>query len=475
MFVRPCVHPLAQQATRRTFYHLYDHHMSVSPSSANLLYITDNSILVLRLGDPAFTALVATNTLPEFPAYPTYWDEYTTYVNEYQPDPAGYRIRSTANSQIAASGQQPCVLGIGSNAWLYDTDGLPSNSVNGYLAVAPCYTIPVGAEMDTALDFPKVISILRDDGLIIQSSPFNAYRETYAEGGIRQVVTVNGSSYWLSGMGSNDWGVRYLESGSNATLSISSDSVDAPGYYDTHGIAINNGQLFGTDSTLDTNFGGIYSIGNGLPTTAASSTLLNGFSGASDGIWTFVFENVSSIWAAVVQDPVTNQPGNIEQFVLLAGSWVPQGAIVLDENLPIYSIAGRHEAGPSTGGAQHFVVFAASEKTLYRYDATLASASPLATAVPGQYFRGVALPPSCSYTSSPTPTATPSTTPSASDTACPTFNLVTPLAIDSTVAVVRLGDYAVHDYNVIYSSLGWAYPGTHIGVFIQKFPIAQQH
>ena len=59
---------------------------------------------MLRLGDPAFTTLLATNTLPEFPAYPTYWDERTSYANEYQPDPAGFLIRSTANSRTSSNG-----------------------------------------------------------------------------------------------------------------------------------------------------------------------------------------------------------------------------------------------------------------------------------------------------------------------------------------------------------------------------------
>ena len=415
---------------------------------------------MLRLGDPAFTSLLATSTLPEFPAYPTYWDEHTSYIDEYQPDPAGYLIRSTANSRTTAYGQQPCVLGVGSDAWLYDTDGLPSNSENNFLAVAPCFTIPVGSDMGTALESPKVITILRDDGHTIQTAPFLSYTETYSEGGIRQAVTVDGTGYWLAGLGANDWGVRYLVNGTNYTTSVTGNTAGTPGYNDARGLTVFNDQLYGSDSELDDGWAGMFSIGVGLPTTASSTTLLPGTHGDRRGVWTFCFENSTSIWAAITEDDGVAPPGNIGRFVLLSGAWTQHGNdVVLDHDLPVYSITGRYEYNIATGNQRHFIAYANTDQTLYRYDASTRSSSVLATAPPGQHYRGVALPPSCSTSPTPTSSVTASTTASPSNTPCPTFAALPPLGAGGDIVVVRLGDYAIHDYNVVLGSLGWAYPG----------------
>ena len=183
------------------------------------LALLADDVLVLRLGDPEFTALLATSTLPAFPAYPTYWDEIT---------PSGDVIRSTPNHRDFSGGQRPCTLGVGVDEWTYDTDGLPSNSEDGFLAVAPCYTIPVGANMETALNNPKVISVFQQTG-VSETALLLSYNESYASGGIRQAATVDGSTYWLSGMGSSDWGFRVFSSGGGATTSVAGDNPDDPG------------------------------------------------------------------------------------------------------------------------------------------------------------------------------------------------------------------------------------------------------
>ena len=123
----------------------------------------------------------------------------------------------------------PCTLGVGYDLWLYDTDGLPSNSESLFLAVAPCFTIPVGSSMSAALDYPKVITILRGDGIVIQTAPFEAYDLVFADAGLRQVATVDGSAYWLAGIASEEWGFRYLVAGNNYTTLVSSSDASLPG------------------------------------------------------------------------------------------------------------------------------------------------------------------------------------------------------------------------------------------------------
>ena len=177
-------------------------------------------MLVLRLGDPAFTTALASGSLPSSPAYPTYWDEVT---------PAGAVVRTNANHRDASNGLAPCTLGVGVGDWLYDTDGLPSNSADGLLAIAPCFTIPAGAPMRGALDVAKTISVLRSSGYATEAGLVLSYNTSYALGGVRQAATIDGSTYWLAGMGGLDWGFRAVTAGGGASTSISGTSSADPG------------------------------------------------------------------------------------------------------------------------------------------------------------------------------------------------------------------------------------------------------
>ena len=372
-----------------------------------------DSVVVLRLGDAAFTTLAATGAFAGYePAYPTYWDEY---------DIAGTLMHSAPNAQVSSGSVVPCTLGVGNGEWLYDTDGLPSLSVDKTVAIAPCFTIPVGADIASALDARKVISVLGGNGVATQTTPFAAFTESFANGGVRQAVTIDGTAFWLAGMGSFQWGFRYLASpSSNVTSLISSNSESQPGYYDARGLTIYDGQLYASDSSLDAGWAGVFTLGSGLPTTATlgDEALLPGFDGDEPSVWTFVFENATSIWVAVDAEP--GYEGNIEQFVLSSGSWIPQGLVHLDVDVPVYSIAGRVETSAATVWEAHFVVYGTAAGALYRYDSVLHATTLIATPTTGEHFRGVVLPPLCPPSATATPTAsmtsTATATPSSSGT-----------------------------------------------------------
>ena len=179
-----------------------------------------DNVLVLRLGDPAFTATLASGTLPAFPAYPTYWDEIT---------PDGVIVRTSVNHRDTSGGQVPCTLGVGVERWLYDTDGLPSNSADGLLAIAPCFTVPVGSYIGAGLDRAKTITVMRSSGAATEVGLVLAYNSSYSLGGIRQAATVDGSRYWLSGMGGLDWGFRTFTVGGGYSTSVSGNDPTGPG------------------------------------------------------------------------------------------------------------------------------------------------------------------------------------------------------------------------------------------------------
>ena len=82
---------------------------------------------------------------------------------------------------------------------------------------------------------------------------------------------------------------------------ITGSSSSYPGYNDARAIGVFSGQVYGTDSSADAGWAGIYTLGSGLATAASSppAALLLGFDGNSLNPWTFVFEpNGLGVWVA---------------------------------------------------------------------------------------------------------------------------------------------------------------------------------
>jgi hypothetical protein len=95
-------------------------------------------------------------------------------------------------------------------------------------AASPCFAIPAGGSM--TLDAPKVISVLEYDGVPRQAGPYYDYLGDFANGGVRQVASVDGTSYYISGTSSEYWGLRYLPSvTANASVIVSGQDDGQPG------------------------------------------------------------------------------------------------------------------------------------------------------------------------------------------------------------------------------------------------------
>ena len=189
-----------------------------------------------------------------------------------------------------------------------------------------------------------------------------------------------------------------------------------PGKVDLRGVGMYGGTLYVTDSTLDTGFGGVTSVGADNVTTraATNATLLPGLSG-NDSPWGFVFQNATSLWVADTGDPATY---NILHYVRSGGGqWTldPVG-VLLENGTEVYSIAGQ-----AASGGDYFL-YATTPTTLYSYNTRTRAATVIATAPQNSVWRGVALVPAnaawiaASSSATPTPTSTPTVTPTTTRT-----------------------------------------------------------
>ena len=401
----------------------------------------------MRLGDPAFTSFLNSPSFDQgsTPSYPVYFDEY---------DIGGSLLSSFALPAVATSPTQPaCTLGKGLGAWLYDSDGLASNSVDMTIALIPCYNTNAGDEV--SLDTTKVIATLDSFGETALSAPIDAtYLSPFANAGIRQVATVNGSGFWIAGTASDEWGFRYVADMASTTSSfVSGYNSNEPGYYDARGVTIFNGQLYATDSSLDPGWAAVFTMGTGLPLSEDHDpdALLPGFDGITPSPWTFVFQNESSLWVAVTD--TAGVPGAVENYVYDpdAGAWESVLVVPFDYVNPVYSTTGRYENNAQTGFQTHYIVYGSSQSAWYRYDSVTDGAGPATlVAVPGdgQWFRAVALPPCGGQRSaSPSPSQTRSASASASATASYSPSASPTAHFHSTsILIARLGDGSSASY-----------------------------
>ena len=191
-----------------------------------------------------------------------------------------------------------------------------------------------------------------------------------------------------------------------------STSSGSPGGYDARAVGIYStpthaSQLFGTDSTLDAGWNAIFSMGTGLPTTTAVSSVQLSFASP----WTFVFASQTAVYVA---DDSNIAFANV--FVALSSgiTWAAGTPISLDTTSPVYSLTGA--TNPTSG---NFVLYACTSSKLYSYDTLFNLKTLIATAPANSVFRGVAMPPSVGMLAATPPTtrsATTSATASASVT-----------------------------------------------------------
>ena len=309
-------------------------------------------------------------------AWPVRVDEVDTVTN------ATYRTLSLPSS--SGGGAPACTLGTASTTnWNQMADGLSSNSQDGQFAIVPCFNIPAGDDM--TMISSKSIFLIDKHGSITSSSPIYPYVGDGDLSGWRQVASVDGTSFYLTGASSDLWGVRYVPSLTSRTTFFVAGSAGpaSPGYTDARGIGFHSTQglvaTAGPTDAGDSIF--VASSSAALPTTDNNNAyVLNSITTLN--AWSFVVQQASRIWFSA--DFGAGAHGSI---VLWDSSLATP--VTVDPNYPIFSIVGRTEAWSSG----HFVIYGASQAGVYRVDTNTSTVTLVRAPVSGEFIRGVALPP----------------------------------------------------------------------------------
>ena len=303
-----------------------------------------------------------------------------------------------------------CTLTAGNGGWTYDHDGFPANSENRNLAFTVCYNEAPGTTVSLlgpyGVDVGKTIAVMDWTGAITFSAPILGFATggSAFESGIRQAATVDGTAYWVVGEATGGaYGYVYIPSLTSPTplVQLSGKTPAQPGWFDARAVVTYRGALYGVDSVEDIGWGGVFTIGSGLPAVASNpaAVLLPGFSGTAS-LWTIVFQSPTIIWAAIDSGTYGTSLGSVVSFTLSAGNWAQSTAIIVDAFNAVYSLAGRFEGA-------NFVLFTSTATTVYRIDTTVGNPCSIYSAPSGSVFRGVALSPcSPSTSSTPTPSST---------------------------------------------------------------------
>lgn len=358
---------------------------------------------------------------------------------------------------LPSTGSIACTLAKGSElasasrvSWNYDAEGWPSNSVDWALHLLPCYNRTAGLLTRQTASTGRVIAVTRRNraytGPVSPSMFLTSFVSLpvadYAgargsDSGVKQVASLNGTSFWISGIAQSNYGYRYLPSitasrtvlvcGMAGTEHRGTGFVE-PGTTSSRGITIYAGQLYGASAeSLETTWGGLYGIGAGLPKTASSSSssVVTRVWGISNTMvnaprveynpFTFVIESPTSIWVAQDLGPGSRaaivhytQPAGSTK-VLRANKWVPRSSpfVVPGERQPVYSLAGRIERVPDdvddvadndNNVVPQFVLYAASPTAVYRIPTGPPSdgggvVTTILRARSGESYHGVAFPP----------------------------------------------------------------------------------
>jgi hypothetical protein len=359
-----------------------------TPSNVVALFQA-TSIIALRVGD-AYTQGSATGV-----AQPIYLDE----IDPTGLDGSGPLVRTVA---VPASGSSACTLAtgqlfMGTYQW-YDQEGWPQVSGNGQLVSFPCFRVANGTTItNSASSVLKVIVLLAADGSLdlttTTTAPYGG--SATAPAIIHTAATFNGTFFWIATSGTNSGGffrVVYAIAAGTGTR-LSGATAGTPGYADAHATGVFNNQLYGSDGAADAGWNEVFAIGSGLPTFQTQTCVP--LSGTSGTPWTFVFENVTSLYVA---DTSSTTAYNLVHYTFGGSAWETAGTVLFAAGVPVYSIAGRTE----TLG---FAVYGATPVAIYRYDAATGAVTLVATPSAGVY-RGVALAPVNPTWYAPSPLAT---------------------------------------------------------------------
>ena len=403
-------------------------------------YYGCTSILTVVVGDGP--------TSPNI-AYPVYIDERSitgTFIK-----------RMALRSTRGPNGEPACTLGAGQGAWNQDSDGMPSLSVDGKVAVLMCFDTPAGSSLDCSVAGnenngicgAKVIAMIRDSGRISYTAAFtNTFQGITATAGLRQVATEDGSRFWLAGGGATYQGYRYLASTTSTTsVGILGEQSGEKGYNGGTGIAIAGSTLYAVDgATLFT----IASVSGALRTTVAAAGDATDLANTANGAYSLVSsQGPTSLWYAI---PKSTSTYGVLAFSATNG-WGGTAYPFDDTGTTVFSTSARDDEVGTGTGTGRWTIYSASTSKVYRSqpnpspgpNTVLVTASTDAV-INGASIRGVVVAPHDRPQGLTCPVLTHDTT-----TCFPLSATVTVRLPDGRIQSRRLADVHVGDRVLTYS------------------------
>ena len=365
---------------------------------------TPGNLVVYRIGPSGtVTTLAATGNA-------VFLDEYTT---------TGTLVQTIAMPTVT-SGTQLALAASGTAV----VDGLLTRSTNGNCLAVPGYGRDLGTGTGNLTTtgttasggaISRVVARVSTTGAVDTST---ALTDFALGSNFRSATSSDCSAFWVSGSASaanTSAGVHYATFGSTT----SADLTTVGGFTAGRQVAIYGGQLYASSASTTANRRGIFAVGTGIPNTANTPVRVTGLTDTnSASSYGFVFADLNSGVAGVdtlyVADDTaatgtgsTTTGGGIHKFSLIAGTWTWNGtvgvaadayrgltAVVNGASVTLY--ATRKSGSVATPGGELVTLTDNSG-----YNGSFSGIPTLlATAATGNVFRGVALAPEVTVTSS---------------------------------------------------------------------------
>jgi hypothetical protein len=242
-----------------------------------------------------------------------------------------YASSSEGLLTLSVNGQSLTIAGYGIAATTFDVPD--ATAIYGNSALAQTTSL-----LDSAFTpVPRVIADISYNATIDTST---ALYNVFDTNNPRSVITINGTSFYISGQGSDNDGTEgvFLAEDGGAPTPIYNTTTD------TRDLEINNGQLYvSIDSKLNDG-GGVYTFGTVLPTSATTPTELAGIgptvtltSGTANGVDNadigssvylspeqYFFADATTLYIA--DDGIPKEgglgDGGLQKWSLVDGTWV---------------------------------------------------------------------------------------------------------------------------------------------------------
>jgi gliding motility-associated-like protein len=248
-------------------------------------------VVVFRYGDGSVALSSKIN--------PVFLDEYS---------PSGTLVRTIA-MPIADNGTDRTLTGIGSQA----REGLISLTLDGQLLVVPGFGTAVGL---TTYAEKRTIGLIAADGTVNTSTAVSTTITT-----IRNVVSVDGSAFWM--VGSKNF-TRYIPFGFDG----STDGTNLGGPTGSYSIASFNNQLY--LSTDVTGYPKVATLGTGMPTTGSQTAVtLPGYPATGSPNQFVLFDTNADgnpdLLYVVDDGATTPTTASLQKYVFVGVAWVAKG------------------------------------------------------------------------------------------------------------------------------------------------------